>query len=100
MLFSATAYGDGVYFAVNASYSCSDTYSRPGAGGLKNMYYCKVLTGESIQGRSGMRIMPPNPNGGKNVLYDSAVDSVAQPSMFIIFNDTQAYPLYIVSFKK
>lgn len=95
----ATAFGDGVYFAVNASYSCSDTYSRPGTGGIKRMYYCKVLTGKSILGKHGMRVLPPRPDA-KDALYDSATNNVSNPGMFIIFNDTQAYPLYIISFKR
>ncbi|WAR21771.1 PAR14-like protein, partial [Mya arenaria] len=97
---NATAFGDGVYFSVNANYSCQDTYSRPGTQGLKKMYYCAVLTGEFILGKSGMRVQPPKPNAGKNALYDSVVNNVAGPAMYIIFNDIQAYPLYIITFKK
>ncbi|WAR21737.1 PAR14-like protein, partial [Mya arenaria] len=95
----ATAYGDGVYFAVQASYSCSNTYSRPGTQGFKRVYYCAVLTGVFDLGKGGMRVPPPNPKGGKNALFDSVVNNVANPGMYIIFNDTQAYPLYIVTFK-
>ncbi|XP_052771703.1 protein mono-ADP-ribosyltransferase PARP14-like [Mya arenaria] len=97
---NATYFGDGVYFAVNASYSCQDIYSRPSAQGLKKIYYCAVLTGEFILGKAGMRVQPPKPNAGKNALYDSVVNNVAGPAMYIIFNDTQAYPLYIITFKK
>lgn len=97
---SATVHGDGVYFAVSASYSCSDTYSRPGPGGIKKMYYCKVLTGIFTRGARGMRVPPSKPNGKPNELYDSATDNINGPGMFIIFNDTQAYPLYIVAFKR
>jgi len=64
------------------------------------MYYCKVLTGEFIVGHKGLRVLPPKPTGGKDALYDSATNNVSNPGMFIIFNDTQAYPLYIVTFKK
>ncbi|XP_052770988.1 protein mono-ADP-ribosyltransferase PARP14-like [Mya arenaria] len=96
---NATAYGDGVYFAVQASYSCSNTYSRPGTQGFKRVYYCAVLTGVFDLGKGGMRVPPPNPKGGKNALFDSVVNNVANPGMYIIFNDTQAYPLYIVTFK-
>ncbi|WAR21760.1 PAR14-like protein [Mya arenaria] len=93
------AYGDGVYFAVHASDPCSNTYSIPGKEGLKRVYYCAVLTGVFILGKQGMRFPPPNPNGGKNALYDSVVNNVRNPGLHIIFNDTQAYPLYIVTFK-
>ncbi|WAR21775.1 PAR15-like protein [Mya arenaria] len=97
---NATAFGDGVYFAVNAKFSCQDAYSRPNTQGLKRVYYCAVLTGEFILGKSGMRVQPPKPNAGKNALYDSVVNNVAGPDVYIIFNETQAYPLYIITFKK
>jgi len=97
--FKATAYGDGVYFAVNASYSCQGAYSRPDANGSKKIYYCAVLTGEYTLGKQGMRVPPPKPDGGKDALYDSVVNNVSNPIMYIIFNDTQAYPLYIITFK-
>ncbi|WAR21749.1 PAR14-like protein [Mya arenaria] len=96
---NATVYGDGVYFAVQASYSCHNTYSRPGTQGIKRVYYCAVLTGVFTSGTQGMRVQPPNLNVGKNALYDSVVDNTANPGMYIIFNDTQAYPIYIVTFK-
>ena len=35
---NATAYGKGVYFAVDASYSIDNTYSRPDSQGNKCMY--------------------------------------------------------------
>ncbi|XP_052261005.1 protein mono-ADP-ribosyltransferase PARP14-like isoform X1 [Dreissena polymorpha] len=96
---NATAFGDGVYFAVNAAYSCSNTYSRPDANGVKRIYYCAVLTGEFTAGRGGMRVPPPKSSGGQNALYDSVTDNTGNPSMFIIFNDTQAYPLFIINVK-
>ncbi|XP_052226217.1 protein mono-ADP-ribosyltransferase PARP14-like isoform X1 [Dreissena polymorpha] len=96
---NATVHGDGVYFAVNSAYSCSNTYSRPDANGVKKIYYCAVLTGEFTAGRGGMRVPPPKPSGGQNALYDSVTDNTVNPTMFIIFNDTQAYPLYIINVK-
>ncbi|XP_052218545.1 protein mono-ADP-ribosyltransferase PARP15-like [Dreissena polymorpha] len=96
---NAVVFGDGVYFAVNASYAASDTYSIPDPNGVKRMYYCGVLTGEYAMGKAGMRVTPPKPSGGKNALFDSVTDNLQNPGMFIIFNDTQAYPLYIVHFR-
>ena len=97
LLLSVTFYGDGVYFAVNANYSCQDQYSRPDNNGIKRLYYCHVLTGEYAQGKKGMRV-PPSKGGV--AVYDSVVESINSPGMFVIFNDTQAYPEYIISFKK
>ncbi|XP_053407780.1 protein mono-ADP-ribosyltransferase PARP14-like isoform X2 [Mercenaria mercenaria] len=95
---NATALGNGVYFAVQAAYSCGDTYSRPDSSGMKRMYYCRVLTGEYTTGQSGMRVPPAKPSGGNNAIYDSVVDNVNTPGMYIVFNDTQAYPEYLVTF--
>lgn len=98
VIIAATFYGDGVYFAVNANYSCSNTYARPDASGVKRVYYCRVLTGVFCQGKQGMRV-PPAKAAGSSALYDSVVDNPNGPGMYIIFHDTQAYPEYLVSFK-
>ncbi|XP_053554016.1 protein mono-ADP-ribosyltransferase PARP14 [Bombina bombina] len=97
---NAAAIGNGTYFAVNASYSAHDTYSRPDQKGQKYMYLARVLTGVTTQGRSGM-VAPPakNPNDPTD-LYDSVTDNTAQSSMFVIFNDIQAYPEYLITFSK
>uniref|UniRef100_A0A4W5QZR0 Poly [ADP-ribose] polymerase n=1 Tax=Hucho hucho TaxID=62062 RepID=A0A4W5QZR0_9TELE len=94
---NAALYGDGTYFAVNANYSASDTYSKPDAQGQKYMYQCRVLTGDFTTGKQGMKVPPPKitPNSQH---YDSVTD-VSPPSMFIIFHDSQAYPEYLITFK-
>ncbi|KAH3794946.1 hypothetical protein DPMN_148488 [Dreissena polymorpha] len=99
---NATYFGYGVYFAIEAKYSARETYSRQDDNGVKRMYYCSVLTGEYAQGDPEMRVPPPKPSGGKDALYDSVTNSLdlQKQEMFIIFNDTQAYPLFIVHFKK
>ncbi|RVE58381.1 hypothetical protein OJAV_G00209100 [Oryzias javanicus] len=95
---NAACYGNGSYFAVNSSYSASDTYSRPNANGEKIMYLCRVLTGDSTLGQQNM-IAPPPKSSGSIELFDSAVDNMTKPSMFVIFHDTQAYPEYLIRFK-
>ncbi|KAK7938883.1 hypothetical protein WMY93_002209 [Mugilogobius chulae] len=94
---NATAFGKGTYFAVNAQYSSSDTYSRPNANGEKLMYLCSVLTGDFTVGNSAM-IEPPLKQSGSIEKYDSVVDNTTRPSMFIIFHDSQAYPEYLITF--
>ena len=99
-LFStATFYGKGVYFAVNASYSAQPTYSPPDPSGHKYMYLVRVLIGEFTAGSKDV-IVPPPKNIAKdpNVLFDSLVDNVANPSMYVIFQDAQAYPEYLITF--
>lgn len=96
---NATCFGKGTYFAVNASYSSSNTYSRPNQAGEKCMYLCRVLTGDFTAGNQNV-IVPPAKGGPTSVeKYDSVVDNLANPSMYIIFHDSQAYPEYLITFK-
>ncbi|XP_041369514.1 protein mono-ADP-ribosyltransferase PARP15-like [Gigantopelta aegis] len=94
---NATYFGDGVYFAVSANYSARDTYSRPDPQGHKYMYYASVLTGDFAKGQQGMRV-PPVKSTNKSQLHDSVVNDVNNPQIFVIFNDTQAYPDYLIKF--
>uniref|UniRef100_A0A096LQW6 Poly [ADP-ribose] polymerase n=2 Tax=Poecilia formosa TaxID=48698 RepID=A0A096LQW6_POEFO len=93
---NAACYGNGSYFAVNSSYSASNTYSRPNANGEKFMYLCRVLTGDYTLGQQTMIAPPPK---GNLTIYDSVVDNTTTPSMFVVFHDTQAYPEYLITFK-
>ncbi|NXT74124.1 PAR14 polymerase, partial [Zapornia atra] len=96
----AAQFGNGTYFAVNASYSANDTYSRPDASGKKYMYLARVLVGEYSLGTKGS-ITPAAKNASNSIdLFDSSTDNLAQPNMFIIFNDIQAYPEYLITFTR
>ncbi|XP_075613237.1 protein mono-ADP-ribosyltransferase PARP14 isoform X2 [Balearica regulorum gibbericeps] len=96
----AAHFGNGTYFAVNANYSASDTYSKPDVDGKKYMYLARVLVGEYSLGKKGS-ITPAAKNASNSIdLFDSSTDNVNQPSMFIIFNDIQAYPEYLITFTR
>ena len=62
------------------------------------MYQCKVLTGRTTKGCHTMRVLPKTSAG--QTAYDSATDDVRKPSMYVIFSDTQAYPEYLITFKR
>ncbi|KAJ7990064.1 hypothetical protein DPEC_G00310970 [Dallia pectoralis] len=95
---NAAAYGNGTYFAVDARYSASNVYSKPDSQGQKYMYLCRVLTGDFTNGKQGM-IVPPAKNPTTALLYDSVTDNPARPSMFVVFNDIQAYPEHLITFR-
>ncbi|XP_042351029.1 poly(ADP-ribose) polymerase family member 14-related sequence 1 [Plectropomus leopardus] len=95
---NAACYGNGTYFAVNASYSAQDTYSKPNQNGEKFMYLCRVLTGDFTTGQQNM-ITPPAKGPVSIQKYDSVVDNLAKPTMYIIFHDSQACPEYLITFK-
>ncbi|XP_074949069.1 protein mono-ADP-ribosyltransferase PARP14 [Phalacrocorax aristotelis] len=97
---NAAAIGKGTYFAVDASYSAQDTYSRPDMTGRRYMYLARVLTGEYCAGSGGLITPPPKHPADPTDLYDSVVDNVYNPTMFVIFNDIQAYPEYLITFRR
>ncbi|KAF4022152.1 hypothetical protein G4228_014299, partial [Cervus hanglu yarkandensis] len=89
-------YGQGVYFAKRASLSVLDRYSPPDAEGHKAVFVARVLTGDYGQGQRGLRAPPPRPPGHALLRYDSAVDCLHRPSIFVIFHDTQALPTHLI----
>ncbi len=90
-------YGNGSYFAVDPTYSAQG-YAKPDARRHKRMYLARVLVGDFTQGRSGMITPPSKGSGNAADLYDSVTDNTTRPTMFIVFNDIQAYPEYLITF--
>lgn len=97
---TATVYGQGVYFAVNSALSVSDTYSPPNADGHKFVFMAKVLTGDYTVGKHEMKTAPLKESSAIPLRYDSVADKMTSPTLFVIFNDTQAYPEYLVTCQK
>ncbi|XP_029931671.1 protein mono-ADP-ribosyltransferase PARP14-like [Myripristis murdjan] len=96
---NATVYGVGTYFAVNASYSADPTYSKPATDGTQLMFVARVLTGLYALGEREMKVPPPRDPQHPHDRFDSVVDNVQKPSMFVVFHDNQAYPDYLITFK-
>lgn len=94
---NATVYGQGVYFAVNSALSVQDQYSPPNADGYKFIFVSKVLTGDYTKGCHSMKTAPLKETGDIPLRYDSVTDNITKPSMFVIFNDTQAFPEYLIT---
>lgn len=86
-----TAYGQGVYFAVNSQYS--DGYAGITAGSFKIMFRVRILAGESTVGNSSMREPPKKKNGEP---YDSTTD--AGKTIYVCYHDNQCYPEYIITY--
>ena len=70
---NATMFGKGVYFARDASYSSSTTYSRPNAKGIQHMFLCRVVVGVYCQGQRDA--LTPDVRQG-HTLYDTTVNDV------------------------
>ena len=95
---AATAYGRGVYFARDASYSSQSTYSPSDANGCKYIYLARVLAGEFAVGNSSMIVPPQKDPQDQAILFDSVVDNTSNPQIFVVFHDAQAYPEYLIIF--
>ncbi|XP_064410020.1 protein mono-ADP-ribosyltransferase PARP10 [Latimeria chalumnae] len=94
---NATLYGQGVYFAEKAVISVQDQYSPANAQGHKFVFVVKTLTGDYTKGTTKMKVPPLKENCDRPLRYDSLVDNPTDPSIFVIFNDTQAYPQYLIT---
>ncbi|XP_067112616.1 protein mono-ADP-ribosyltransferase PARP10 [Osmerus mordax] len=97
---NATVYGQGVYFAVESALSVQDQYSPPNADGHKFVFVTKVLTGDFTKGSHDMKTAPLKENSTIPLRYDSVTDNPRKPSLFVIFNDTQAFPQYLITCQK
>ncbi|OWK05772.1 TIPARP [Cervus elaphus hippelaphus] len=95
----ATMFGQGSYFAKKASYS--HNFSKKSSKGVHFMFLAKVLTGRYTMGSHGMRRPPPvNPGSVTSDLYDSCVDNFFEPQIFVIFNDDQSYPYFVIQYEE
>ena len=90
-------YGNGVYFALNSNYS--HNYAKPNQNGERRMFLVDVITGEYAQGAQGMIDAPPRPGVSSADLYDSVVNVLQSPEIFVVFKDASAYPLYILTYR-
>jgi len=84
----------GSYFARDAKYSNSYT----GDADLKSMFVCRVLVGSYTKGHADYR-RPPARNGGDVDFFDSCVDDITDPSIFVVFEKLQIYPEYLLCYR-
>ena len=100
-LLSAAVLGNGVYFAVDASYSAKPTYSPLDlATGMRYMYLARVLVGDYTVGKEGL-LVPPNKHNPTDPTdaFDTVVDQEPNPKIFVTFYDWQCYPEYLITFQ-
>ncbi|XP_042325320.1 protein mono-ADP-ribosyltransferase PARP12-like [Sceloporus undulatus] len=89
-------FGRGSYFARDARYSHSycqrDTKT-------KVMFVAQVLVGDFIVGCASYS-RPPAKSTNKLHYYDSCVDNMTDPSIFVIFEKHQIYPAYTIDYSE
>ena len=89
---NATMYGEGAYFAKNAKYSHG--YTKPPE---RFMFLARVLVGEYTKGESSYKRPPAKP-GAAHELYDSCVDNIINPTIYIVFDTKQYYPEFLIQY--
>eukprot|EP01083_Nonionella_stella_P132913 404107_1 len=92
---SIMIYGKGVYFATSAQTSLE--YSPCDASGYRYMLLCRVLCGESCVGQEEYKVPPFKTNS--LVQYESMVDTLHEPNIYVISKDYQVYPSFLITFK-
>jgi len=90
-------YGVGSYFSNQLEYSLRQEYAKPDDEGSQWVLLVRVLVGQSCVGKLGMRQPDKKPGGGA-VLFESMVDSLQKPSIFVLStgSDNHAYPEFVL----
>ena len=94
---NTAAYGQGTYFARDASYSANG-YCGKDSNGVYQMFYVKAIMGESHVGKSEYKLTSW-PQKSHGVIYDSLVNTAKDPSIFVLHQNARAYPMFIIHFK-
>ena len=84
-----------MYFARDASFAVRYASVR---GGERYMYLARVLVGQYCVGQPRLIVPPPKNPSKPEILYDSVVNDMASPSIFVVFFDNQSYPEYLITF--
>ena len=84
-----TLYGKGSYLARDASYSVCYAQTK--------MLLVRVLVGEFA---AGAKTYTRPPHKADLTLYDSCVDNVKDPKIYVVFDQQQSYPEYVITFLK
>uniref|UniRef100_A0A671WRR5 Poly [ADP-ribose] polymerase n=1 Tax=Sparus aurata TaxID=8175 RepID=A0A671WRR5_SPAAU len=96
---NGTSHGFGSYFATSASFSngyCATVHRDD----VRQMFLAKVLVGKVSVGKHNLRRPPPITSKRSQCrLYDTCVDNVDKPTMFVVFDSCQCYPYYLIKYK-
>ena len=99
---NATVFGKGAYFARDAKYSDQYTGSpRTDDDASHWMFMARVLLGDYTLGHRDY-VRPPvkDPSRAHSELYDSCVNNVDKPTVFVVFDHDQCYPEYVICYTK
>lgn len=89
-----TTFGKGSYFARDAAYS--HHYCKLDQNSF-TMFLARVLVGKFTRGSPNL-VRPPAREDQSSLFYDSCVNSMSDPSIFVVFEKYQVYPEYIIQY--
>lgn len=94
----AAQFGKGAYFTEEAA--LSNLYCRQDSESFRYMFLCEVLVGSYAKGEPTL-LRPPlrSDSEAKKQRYDSCVDNVTKPAIFVLFASDQYYPTFLIKFK-
>lgn len=95
---TSAQHGRGVYFSTNADYSAFPKYAPPDKDGIQRVFVCRIIVGRYTKGSPDFRVAPPLENN-PNQRYDTTVDTLINPSIYVTYSDHSSYPAYLVKFK-
>ena len=93
-----TKYGKGSYFACSAYYSHHYTANQETPRSYKHMFLARVLVGSYTNGDSSLTRPPPKDPRNPNILFDSCCDNMSNPSLFVVFENGQSYPEFLITY--
>lgn len=62
------------------------------------MFACRVLVGQYTKGQSHYRRPPAKDEAGN--LYDSCVNDLREPTIYVVFERSQVYPEFLITYEK
>ena len=92
----AAAFGQGAYFTAEAD--LSNPYCQQDSESVRYMFLAEVLVGSFARGEASMK-RPPHKSNSATPRYDSCVDNVDKPSIFVLFDSDQYYPTFLIQYK-
>ena len=91
-------YGKGSYFASEAKYSHPYTATEGSSQGYRQMFLARVVVGSYTNGDSSLARPPPKDPSNPHVLYDSCCDNRSNPTRFVVFENGQCYPEFLITY--
>lgn len=93
---SANVWGSGTYFARDAKYVVDGGFTSPAPDGSRKILMCLLMTGMPCVGDPGHKGVLPFRS--KPHRYNSSVDSLSSPEIFIVPHPGSALPAYLITF--